>query len=80
MESIKLRQHVDQDGFLRIKVPDELADREIEVMIIYQPVQISPDIVPLDQLYGICADDPIVLEEDNSLSGSLDDDLAGAFD
>jgi hypothetical protein len=33
----------------------------------------------LENLYGICADDPIVLD-DSGISESLDDELVGAFD
>lgn len=79
MESIKVRQHIGHDGFLHIKVPAELIDKDIEVMLVYQPAQIAHDIVPLEQLYGICADDPIVIDE-GGVSESLDDDLVGAFD
>jgi hypothetical protein len=33
----------------------------------------------LESLYGICADDPIILD-DCGVSDALDNDLAGAFD
>lgn len=33
----------------------------------------------LESLYGICADDPIVIDVDG-ISESLDDELVGAFD
>jgi hypothetical protein len=33
----------------------------------------------LENLYGICADDPIVLDDSGILEG-LDDELVGAFD
>ena len=33
----------------------------------------------LENLYGICADDPIVLD-DSGISESLDDEMVGAFD
>jgi hypothetical protein len=33
----------------------------------------------LEQLYGICSDDLIVLDE-QGISETLDDELAGAFD
>jgi hypothetical protein len=33
----------------------------------------------LEALYGICADDPIILDN-QGISEALDDDLTGAFD
>jgi hypothetical protein len=33
----------------------------------------------LEQFYGICADDPIIIDDQGILE-SLDDELAGAFD
>ncbi len=82
MESIKIRQHIDRDGFLRIQFPAEWADKELEVMVVYQPVQTvetTSEVVPLEQLYGICADDLIVIDE-AGISEALDDDLTRAFD
>ena len=80
MESVRVRQHVGQDGILHLEIPVGLVDREVEAMVIYQPVQAVMTTAPaLEQLYGICADDPIILD-DQGISEALDDDLAGAFD
>ena len=38
MESMKVTTHVDNDGLLQIKLPLEMANQELEVMVIYQPV------------------------------------------
>jgi hypothetical protein len=38
MESIRIRQYVGPDGILRLEIPVGLADREFEVMVVYQPV------------------------------------------
>ncbi|HEY9628810.1 MAG TPA: hypothetical protein V6C84_16035 [Coleofasciculaceae cyanobacterium] len=80
MESIKVRQRVGQDGILHLDIPVGIIERDVEVMVIYQFVS-SPTGTgrSLEQFYGICADDPIVLD-DLGISESLDDDLAGAFD
>jgi hypothetical protein len=48
-------------------------------MVIYQAVSSPATGQSLERFYGICADDPIVLD-DCGISESLDDDLAGAFD
>ncbi|WP_040697745.1 hypothetical protein [Nodosilinea nodulosa] len=80
MESIKVRQHVGQDGILRLDLPVGLADRDLDVMVIYQPVQaLTPVETSLSALYGICADDPIVTDG-QGISVVLDDELTGAFD
>jgi hypothetical protein len=80
MESIKVRQHVGPDGILRLDIPVGLTEREVEVMVIYQPVQSLTSVgKSLEQLYGICVDDPIVID-DLGVSEALDEDLAGAFD
>ena len=80
MENIKIRQRVGQDGILHLDIPDGLTDQDVEVMVIYQPVRaLSTGEQFLEALYGICADDPIVLDE-QGISEALDDELAGAFD
>ncbi len=88
MESIKVRQHIGQDGILHLNIPVGLVEREVEVMVIYQPVRsysviqekmLTPDWKSLESFYGICADDLIVID-DLGISESLDDELVGAFD
>lgn len=80
MESIKVRRHIGQDGILHLDIPVGITEREVEVMVIYQSVPSSTITGrSLEQFYGICADDPIIIDE-HGVSESLDDDLAGAFD
>ena len=88
MESIKVRKHIGQDGILHLDIPVGLREREVEVMVIYQPVSLynadrekslTSISVSLEDLYGVCADDPIVLD-DRGILESLDDELVGAFD
>ena len=68
MESIKVRQRVGQDGILHLDIPVGLTDREVEVMVIYQPVQVLITATrPLAQLYGVCADDPIDIDQQGIL-------------
>jgi hypothetical protein len=38
MESIQLKTHVGHDGLLQIKLPEQIANSEVEVVVIYQPV------------------------------------------
>jgi len=81
MLSIKIRQHVGQDGILHLDIPVEIVEKEVEVMVIYQPVQEKTLTVPrsLASLYGICMDDPIMIDN-CGISDHLDNDLVGAFD
>ena len=39
MRSIKVRSHVGADGMLHLNIPLDLTDRDVEVMIIYQPLE-----------------------------------------
>ncbi|WP_346291251.1 hypothetical protein [Sphaerothrix gracilis] len=80
MESIKVRQRTGQDGVLHLDIPVGLADRDVEVMVIYQAVQLDTlTELSLADLYGICADDPIRIDE-SGVADALDEDLAGAFE
>ena len=80
MESIKVRQRVGQDGILHLEIPVGLTDRDIEVMVIYQPVQTDTFAgLSLEDLYGICTDDPINID-DEGISAVLDEDMAGVFE
>jgi hypothetical protein len=81
MESIRVRQHVGQDGILHLDLLVGVTELDLEVMVIYQPVRslITSDRSSLADLYGICADDPISTDNDG-ISEALDDELVGAFD
>ncbi len=80
MESIKVRQHVGRDGILHLEIPVGLREQDVEVMVIYQPVPSLKTTEPLlESLYGICADDPIILG-DREISEALDDDLAKSWE
>ncbi len=69
-----------QGCLLHLDIPVGLTGREIEVMVIYQPVQAATLVVePLENLYSICAGDPIHVDE-AGVSDALDEDLAGAFE
>lgn len=38
MESIKIRTHIGDDGILQIQLPAEIANQELDVVIVFQPV------------------------------------------
>lgn len=39
MQSVKFRSQVGSDGILHLELPVSVKDQEIEVMVIYQPLQ-----------------------------------------
>jgi hypothetical protein len=73
METFLLKRRVGQDGMLTIPIPDALRDKELEVLVVLQPVTTSDEaeIEKLDEngwplgffeeTYGSLADDPIEL-------------------
>ena len=80
MESIKVRQRVGSDGMLHLDIPVELTDQEVEVMVIYQTTSSDATaVLPLADLYGSCADDPIEIDKAGILD-VMDEDWTGAFD
>ncbi|MEH2055908.1 MAG: hypothetical protein V7K97_07015 [Nostoc sp.] len=42
MESIKIRTHIGDDGILQIQLPPEIANQELDVVIVFQPVIPEP--------------------------------------
>ena len=69
-----------QDGILHLEIPVGLTDQDIEVMVIYQAASANTaTVLSLEDLYGICANDPIG-GDDAGISDALDEDLAGAFE
>ncbi len=42
MESIKLKSRIGDDGILRIQVPDNLKNKNFEILVVFQPI-ISPE-------------------------------------
>lgn len=68
MQSVKLRSHVGADGILKLEIPLDLVDTEVEVMIVFQPL--SPAASNLEALgwppdffeetFGSFQDEPLV--------------------
>ncbi|PSB27056.1 hypothetical protein [Stenomitos frigidus] len=85
MQSIKVRQRVGSDGILHLEIPTEIHESEVEVTVTYQ--KLAPQEVDeqgwlvgfFERTYGICADDPIVVDDDG-IAEALDDDMEGVFD
>ena len=65
METLKLKAHVGEDGLLKLEIPTSQRNREIEVLVVMQPIN-SEETDSLgwprgffDRTYGALADDPI---------------------
>lgn len=68
METISLRRKPDGEGLWTVPIPDALRDKELEILVVLQPVPAS-DVETLDErgwpvdlfeeTYGSLADDPI---------------------
>ena len=72
MHSIKLTKRVGEDGILHLEIPVGITDKEVEIMVIYQPIEIAKQQKTSEELgwppgffeqtYGSCQDDPIVID------------------
>jgi hypothetical protein len=38
MQSIQLTTHIGENGILKVQMPSEMKDTDLEIMIIFQPV------------------------------------------
>lgn len=82
MQSIKINSRVGQDGILHLEVPIGFKDKEVEVMVIYQPIEATnPKKTPeelgwppgfFEQTYGICQDDPIIIDAEGDFENRED--------
>lgn len=64
METIKLKTHVGSDGILKLEVPVNVRNADLEVVVVMQPSEHPVDelgwpIGFFEETYGSLADDPI---------------------
>uniref|UniRef100_B8HSY1 Uncharacterized protein n=1 Tax=Cyanothece sp. (strain PCC 7425 / ATCC 29141) TaxID=395961 RepID=B8HSY1_CYAP4 len=43
MQTIKVRSRVSADGRLQLQLPDQLANQEIEIVLVYQTVELTQE-------------------------------------
>ena len=56
MQSIKLQTHIGDDGLLEIKLPVGMTNQDLEIIVIYQPInQTRKELGRLDFLNGLLA-------------------------
>ncbi|MDZ7958188.1 MAG: hypothetical protein RMY34_09845 [Aulosira sp. DedQUE10] len=49
MHSIKLKKRVGADGVLHLDIPVGITDKEVEIMVIYQPLEASTQLKTPEQ-------------------------------
>lgn len=66
MNSLSLKTKVDESGKLSLQLPQELANQELDLVIVYQTAR-QPNTEELrstvDSFYGCLEDDPILVDE-----------------
>jgi hypothetical protein len=64
METIKLKTHVGSDGILKLEVPVNVRDADLEIVVVMQPSETPVNELGwpvgfFEETYGSLADDPI---------------------
>jgi hypothetical protein len=65
METFKLQTHIGADGVLKVELPTGFSPREVEVVVVLNPVEgelvdeLGWPLGFFDRTYGALADDPI---------------------
>jgi len=65
MQTLKLRALADKEGIVRLEIPTDQADREIEIVLVMQAVEgeavdaMGYPIGYFEETFGMFADDPI---------------------
>jgi hypothetical protein len=65
MQTLTLKARADKDGILRLEIPTDQADQELEIVLVMQTIVDEPvdamgyPIGYFDETYGSFADDPI---------------------
>lgn len=65
MQTLTMKARADKDGILRLEIPTDKIDQEIEIVLVMQPVDNEPvdemgyPLGYFEETYGMFADDPI---------------------
>jgi len=88
MENIQLKSHIGDDGILKVQVPTELQNTEVEVLVVFQATtDTGKEKIEkargwpsgfFEKTWGSCTDDPIIIDA-GGVSPELDDDAQGIF-
>jgi hypothetical protein len=65
MQTITLKTRADKDGILRLEIPTQLTNQEVEIVLVMQPIktealdEMGYPIGYFEETYGSFADEPI---------------------
>jgi hypothetical protein len=65
MQTITLKARADSNGMVKLEIPTDLADRDVEIVLVMQPLAIEPlddmgyPIGYFEETYGMFANDPL---------------------
>lgn len=65
MYTITLKARADRDGLVRLEIPTTLIDREVEIVLVMQPLDTEPvdamgyPVGYFEETYGSFADEPL---------------------
>ena len=65
MQTLTLKARADKDGIVRLEIPTDVTDQEMEIVVVMQPVEEEPldemgyPLGYFEETYGMFADDPI---------------------
>ncbi|NBD32493.1 MAG: hypothetical protein GVY17_05875 [Cyanobacteria bacterium] len=88
MQNIQFTTHIGEDGILKVQLPAQVKNTELEVLVVFQPTSTSekektvrdqgwpPEF--FDKTWGSCADSPLIIDE-VGVSAELDDNLETLF-
>lgn len=88
MQNIQLKTTIADDGILRVQMPAEVKNTELEVLVVFQPTMTAKSEQKarhqgwppgfFQRTWGSCEEEPITLDESGVLT-ELDDELEGMF-
>lgn len=65
MQTLTLKARTGKDGIVRLEIPTNISDQEIEIVLVMQPIQTDPldemgyPLGYFEETYGMFANDPI---------------------
>jgi hypothetical protein len=65
METLKFKTRVGSDGVVKLEIPTDLTDQEVEIVLVMQPLAVEPlddmgyPIGYFEETYGMFADEPL---------------------
>lgn len=79
METVRVTQRVGKDGVLHLDLPVGFADCNVEVVVTYRPARSTTAKPSLADYYGVCKEDPLLVD-DGGISDELEDEAASALE